>query len=70
MSRVSADREICIQAGNCVMVAADVFDQDDDGVVVVLTAEVSGDAEERARQAVNLCPAAALSLHADGTSAG
>ncbi|MCG7595588.1 ferredoxin [Mycobacterium sp. PSTR-4-N] len=56
------------------MVAADVFDQDDDGVVVVLTAEVSGDAEERAQQAVNLCPAAALALQADsgddGTSAG
>ena len=29
--RVSADRELCIQAGNCVMVAGDVFDQDDDG---------------------------------------
>ena len=27
--RVQADREACIQAGNCVMVAADVFDQDD-----------------------------------------
>ncbi|MHA0285260.1 ferredoxin [Mycobacterium sp. C3-094] len=52
------------------MVAADVFDQDDEGVVVVLTAEVSGAAEERARQAVNLCPAAALALDADGTSAG
>lgn len=56
------------------MVAADVFDQDDDGVVVVLTDEVSGDAEERARQAVNLCPAAALTLQedsrGDATSAG
>ena len=30
MLRVSADRELCIQAGNCVMVAGEVFDQDDD----------------------------------------
>ncbi|MEW5809610.1 MAG: ferredoxin [Actinomycetota bacterium] len=44
------------------MVAGDVFDQDDDGVVVVLVDEVTGEAEERARQAVNLCPAAALAL--------
>ncbi|WP_255507320.1 4Fe-4S domain-containing protein [Mycolicibacterium sp. 018/SC-01/001] len=50
------------------MVAADVFDQDDDGVVVVLTDEVSGEVEERARQAVNLCPAAALGLQADGAA--
>ncbi len=74
MSRVSADREICIQSGNCVMVAGDVFDQDDDGVVVVLTDEVSGDAEDRAQQAVNLCPAAALALQDrsgdDAASAG
>lgn len=70
MSHVSADREICIQAGNCVMVAGDVFDQDDDGVVVVLADEVTGDAEERAVQAVNLCPAAALTLQHDATSAG
>ncbi len=45
------------------MVAGDVFDQDDDGIVVVLDDEVTGEAEaERAREAVKLCPASALSL--------
>jgi ferredoxin len=60
--RVSADRELCIQAGNCVMVAGEVFDQDDDGIVVILREDVTGDEAEHAREAVRLCPASALSL--------
>jgi len=63
--KVRADRELCIQAGNCVMVAGEVFDQDDEGIVVVLTAEVSGDEADHAREAVSLCPASALSLTED-----
>ncbi|MBX7431954.1 ferredoxin [Mycobacterium sp. Y57] len=63
--RVSADRELCIQAGNCAMVAGDVFDQDDDGIVVVLAEQVSGEQADRAREAVRLCPASALRLAAD-----
>ena len=62
MTRVSADRELCIQAGNCVMVASDVFDQDDDGIVDILQDEVTGDEAARAAEAVRLCPASALSL--------
>ncbi len=62
--RVSADRELCIQAGNCVMVAGEVFDQDDDGIVVVLVDEVPPDEVEHAREAVKLCPASALAIAA------
>ncbi|WNG88221.1 ferredoxin [Mycobacterium sp. ITM-2016-00317] len=62
VSKVVADRELCIQAGNCVMVAGDIFDQDDEGMVVVLDDEVTGDAADRAREAVKLCPASALAL--------
>jgi len=62
MLRVSADRELCIQAGNCVMVAGEVFDQDDDGIVEILREDVTGDEAEHAREAVRLCPASALSL--------
>ena len=42
------------------MVAEAVFDQDDDGVVVVLVDEVPADEQEHAREAVRLCPASAL----------
>ncbi len=60
MVRVSADRDVCISAGNCVMAAAAVFDQDDDGIVVVLVDEVPAAEEEHAREAVKLCPSQAL----------
>lgn len=61
-ARVSADRELCIQAGNCVMVAGEVFDQDDDGIVEILHEDVTGDELDHAREAVRLCPSSALSL--------
>ena len=58
--RVEADRDVCIQAGNCVMSAGAVFDQDDDGIVVVLVDEVPEGEEGHAREAVKLCPSQAL----------
>ena len=58
--RVVADRDVCISAGNCVMAAGAVFDQDDDGIVVVLVDELPGGEEEHAREAVRLCPSKAL----------
>ena len=60
--KVHADRDVCIQAGNCVMVADSLFDQDDDGIVVVLVDEVPGDEEDRAREAVKMCPSQALKI--------
>ena len=60
--KVKADREVCIQAGNCVMVADSLFDQDDDGIVMVLVDEVPGDEEDRAREAVKMCPSQALKI--------
>jgi ferredoxin len=60
--KVVADRELCIQAGNCVMVAGEVFDQDDDGIVEILREDVTDDELERVREAVRLCPASALRL--------
>jgi ferredoxin len=60
--KVQADRDVCIQAGNCVMAADAVFDQDDDGVVVVLVDELPDDQVEHAREAVKLCPSQALRM--------
>jgi ferredoxin len=62
MVKVAADRDVCISAGNCVMVADAVFDQDDDGIVVVLVDEVPEGEEEHAREAVKLCPSQALRI--------
>jgi ferredoxin len=63
--KVDADREVCIQAGNCVMVAERLFDQDDDGIVVVLVDEIPGGEEDKAREAVKLCPSQALRIAED-----
>ena len=60
MVKIAADRDVCIQAGNCVMAADTLFDQDDDGIVMVLVDEVPDDEEDHAREAVKLCPSQAL----------
>jgi ferredoxin len=61
---IHANRDVCIGAGNCVLAAEDVFDQDDDAVVVVLDAHPEGDRAARARDAVDRCPSGALALRA------
>jgi ferredoxin len=60
--KIQADRDVCIGAGMCVMTADTVFDQDDDGIVVLLTEDVAEGEEQRVREAVNLCPSGALRL--------
>ena len=60
--KVHADRDVCIQAGNCVMVADSLFDQDDDGIVVVLVDDIPADQADKAREAVKLCPSQALTI--------
>ena len=63
--KVAADRDVCISAGNCVMAASAVFDQDEDGIVMVLVDDVPEDEEEHVRDAVKLCPSQALRLVED-----
>ena len=60
MVRVQADRDVCISAGNCVMAASAVFDQDEDGIVIVLVDEVPEGEQDHVREAVRLCPSQAL----------
>ena len=61
--RVVADRDVCTGSGMCTMVAPGVFDQDDeDGRVIVIQEHPGAEDEEAAREAVRLCPTAALSL--------
>jgi ferredoxin len=63
--KVHADRDVCIQAGNCVMVADSLFDQDDDGIVVVLVDDIPAEEQDKAREAVKLCPSQALTITQD-----
>ena len=60
---VRIDQTRCIGSGQCVLNAPDVFDQsDDDGLGVVLISEPSADAVPGVRDAVDRCPAQAVSL--------
>lgn len=66
--RIAADRDVCIGAGMCVVAAPAVFDQDDEGIVVVLAGDVP---DMEVRQAIELCPSGALRLiDPDGTVTG
>jgi len=58
--KIEADRDVCIGAGMCVMTAEEVFDQDDEGIVVVLDAEVSPEHAAAVARAVASCPSGAL----------
>lgn len=61
--KFTVDRDRCIGAGNCVMNAPELFDQDDDGIVVLLPAAGGGavpDGNAEAEWAVASCPSGAL----------
>lgn len=61
--RLHVDREQCCSAGMCALTAPDVFDQDEeDGRVVLLTAEPPHEAQPAAANAIELCPSGAISL--------
>lgn len=60
--KLEANRDACISSGNCVMTSEALFDQDDDGVVVLLAKDVPEAEEDHAREAVDICPASVLRL--------
>ncbi|WP_235432056.1 ferredoxin [Nocardiopsis sp. RV163] len=61
--RLRADTGVCAGAGQCVRAAPDLFDQDDDGLVVLLRADVPERDRERALTAADWCPSGAVSVH-------
>jgi ferredoxin len=61
--KVTADRDKCVSAGNCVAHAPAVFDQDeDDGSVVLLDVTPPDDLADAVREAAAACPAMAISV--------
>lgn len=60
---VSVDEEKCCGAGQCVMVAPEVFDQrDEDGVVALLEEHPPEELHAAVREAATMCPTAAIEL--------
>ncbi|MGS2648219.1 4Fe-4S domain-containing protein [Streptosporangium sp. LJ11] len=61
--KVTVDEDKCCGAGQCVLIAPEVFDQrDDDGIVVLLEPEPGADRHTLVREAAAVCPAAAIAL--------
>jgi ferredoxin len=60
MAVVRADLQACQGYANCVVAADDVFDIDDDGVVVVLRTTVPEAERARVEEAARTCPVSAL----------
>jgi ferredoxin len=61
--KIAADRTKCIGAGQCVMVAPDLFLQDaEEGLVVVRIDHLDDTAMAAAELAVRSCPTRALGL--------
>lgn len=61
---IAVQTSACVGAGQCALVAPDVFDQDDEGIVVLLEKDPQGADIDAAAKAARLCPARAISLTA------
>ncbi|MPY64428.1 ferredoxin [Streptomyces spongiae] len=60
--RVELDEPKCVASGQCVMASPEVFDQDDDGVAILLEEKPGEELLDGVREAVAICPAAAIRL--------
>lgn len=60
--KVRADRERCCGSGMCVLRLPEVFDQDEDGIVLVLDHDPPAEVLAQVAAAVDTCPSQALSL--------
>jgi ferredoxin len=64
--KIEIDQDKCVAAGQCVLTAPGVFDQRDEDGIVVLLEEAPRQAPNAAvREAAQLCPALAITLHED-----
>ncbi|MEU6307240.1 ferredoxin [Streptomyces chartreusis] len=60
--KVELEADKCVASGQCVLAAMDVFDQDDDGIAVLLDERPADENLDGVREAVAICPAAAIRL--------
>lgn len=62
MPLVKADGGLCQGYANCIMDAGEVFDLDEDGLVVILKPVIGEEERALVEQAIANCPVSALSL--------
>jgi len=59
---ITVQKDACVGAGQCALVAPDLFDQDDDGIVLLLEANPEAAQHGAATRAARLCPARAITV--------
>lgn len=60
--RLVTEPDRCVASGQCVILAPQVFDQDDDGIVTLLKETPSQGERAAAEEAVRVCPASAIRM--------
>jgi ferredoxin len=60
--KVTLDRDLCCGAGQCVLSAPGVFDQNDDGIARLLVEEPAPEQYDDVREAALICPRQAIDL--------
>ena len=60
--KITVDRDRCVGSAYCQRIAPGVFDLGDDGIAVVLDADVTGARAAAVREAEAECPSMAISI--------
>ena len=60
--KVELEADKCVASGQCVLAAMDVFDQDDDGIAILVQDSPAPELLDDVKEAVAVCPAAAIRL--------
>ncbi|MFF7725384.1 ferredoxin [Streptomyces sp. NPDC008001] len=61
--RIEIDEDLCCGAGTCVLIAPDVFDQnDEDGTVILLDATPGAGLRAAVEEAAERCPTAVIRI--------
>lgn len=63
--RVRVDESRCIGAGRCALTAPGIFDQREDGMVILLDTAPAPQLRAAVRRAVDLCPSEAIVIEED-----
>ncbi|MFJ2607483.1 ferredoxin [Streptomyces sp. NPDC091279] len=60
--KVELEADKCVASGQCVLAAMDIFDQDDDGIAILLEETPAAEQLDDVKEAIAVCPAAAIRL--------
>jgi ferredoxin len=61
--RVTIDKDRCCGAAQCVIAAPEVFDQGEDGLVLLLAPTPPAESAARVREAADACPSRTIGVH-------